>query len=103
MSDLALRAEDARDDVDAAEVIVVVEEFVAAPFRGEGLVADANVFSNDRARDFVAGEREVGGAGAAALFHPGAGVVVEHVGRAARRRSPCCRWRRSCSSCRSKY
>src|SRR3990170_6878592 len=55
-----------RDDVDAAQMVVVVEALGRCPFfRCDDLVADPDVFGNRGALDLIAGEREVGGPKAA--------------------------------------
>ena len=59
MSDLALRAEDARDEVDAAQMVVVIDELVAALLCRKGFGANADVFGDGAGWiDFGTGERK---------------------------------------------
>jgi hypothetical protein len=76
--ELDLAGIDIRDDVNSAEMIVVVEEAAAAFLRRDNLIAHLDVLGDLAALDLIAAERKVGGAGGTALLHPNAGVVVGH-------------------------
>ena len=81
--ELAPGAATVRDDVDAAQVVVVIKELLRSFLGGEGFNADPDELG-DRAvrRDLIALEREERHAGRGVLLYPHARVVVLHGGRA---------------------